>query len=101
MEQEILNLKKEIGFLRMEVDQLKTSLREQQHNGVDGKLIDFNYLGGLITVVTTAAELTAKTASVGRNVGEQMFIHYNSTGPVWKLYLYDNVNNVWKNVTIA
>ena len=101
MEQEIIALKNSISSLSIEVEQLKTLLREQKHDGVDGGSVYFNSLDGLITVVTSAAELTAKTASVGRRVGEQVFIHYNSTGPVWKLYLYDSVNGVWKNVTIA
>lgn len=101
MEQEIVSLQREMGSLKMEIEQLKIALREQQHNGVDGKLVNFNYLAGLITVVTSSAELTARTSGIARTVGEQIFIHYNSTGPVWKLYLYDNVNNVWKNVTIA
>lgn len=101
MEQELANLQQEVSTLKRELEQIKTSLREQQHNGVDGKLVEFGYLDGLITVVTSSAELTARTAGIARTVGEQVFIHYNSTGPVWKLYLYDNVNNVWKNVTIA
>lgn len=101
MEQEVIKLQQDVDFLKREIEQMRTALREQQHNGVDGRLVDFNYLGGLITVVTSASELTARTSGIARTVGEQIFIHYNSTGPVWKLYLYDNVNGVWKNVTIA
>lgn len=101
MEQELTKLQRDVDFLKREIDQMNTSRKEQRHNGVDGRLVDFNYLDGLITVVTSSSELTARTSGIARTVGEQIFIHYNSTGPVWKLYLYDNVNNVWKNVTIA
>lgn len=99
MEQEILNLQQEVGRLRSELEQFKVSLREQLHNGVDGRAVDFGFLDGLINVVTSATDLTTRTAGVAHTVSEQIFI--DTTTGTKKLYIYDQVGNVWRSCTIA
>lgn len=103
MQEEITLLKQQIADNKREFEDFKNMMSQQTHNGVDGGLVDFNNLTGLIKVVSTTAEFNQITAT-GRPVNaasNQIFVYYNSTGPVWKLYIYDYINRVWKNATIA
>lgn len=103
MQEEIDNLKQQIIIMRTDMERLKSELTRQSHNGFDGERIQFDSVTGLIKVVTTSTEFNQMTAA-DRNVNapsNQMFVYYNTTGPVWKLYIYDQINKVWKNVTIA
>lgn len=99
MEQEITNLQQDVSRLKSELEQIKVSLREQQHNGVDGRAVDLSSLNGLISVVTSATDLNTRTAGVAHTINEQIFI--DITTGTKKLYVYDQVGNVWRSCTIA
>lgn len=86
MEETIAKLEKRIRDLEI--------AQSRQTEGVTYG-IDFGNLTGLVEVVTTAP------THFPRNVYEQIKIHYNSTGPVVRLYIYDNVNSKWNYTTLT
>lgn len=99
MEQEINFLKQQIADNKREFDEFKAMMSQQIHNGVDGGLIDFNNLTGLIKTTTVAAELTNILASRPTTIRDQILI--DTTTATKKLYVYDAVGAVWRSVTIA
>ena len=99
MQEEINLLKQQIADNKREFDDLKNMMSQQIHNGVDGGLVDFNNLTGLIKTVTVAAELTNILANKPSIVRDQILI--DTTTATKKLYIYDAVGNVWRSCTIA
>lgn len=99
MEQEIQLLKDKIEALQRDFEIYKNEVSQQTHNGVDGGLVDFSNLSGLIKTVTAAGELTNILASVPKSIRDQILI--DTTTATKKLYIYDNVGYVWRSVTIA
>lgn len=81
--------------MQREIDRLRTDLMQHSNDGHMGAEVDMRHLRSFIEVVTTAP------THFPHSVYEQIKIHYNSVGPVWKIYVYDYINNVWKNVTIS
>lgn len=83
------------------MEQLKQYIDEQIkkhiHDGNFSQRINLFDIYGQIETVTTAPS----NAPVGGSPYEQIKIHYNSTGPVWKLYIYDYQNSSWKSVTLS
>lgn len=88
-------VQEKLDEMQRQLDTLRTDLMQHSNDGHMGEEVDIKHIASLFEVVTTAPTHTP------RNVFEQVKIHYNSTGPVWKLYLYDYVQRVWKNVTIS
>jgi len=84
---------------RQEFEQFKSEVSQQTHNGVDGGLVDFRTLSGLIKTVTIAGELTNILASTPHTVTDQILI--DTTTDTKKLYIYDAVGNAWRSCTIA
>lgn len=87
---------------RQEFEDFKNEMRQQTHNGYDGGLIELRNLQGMFFSTDNSTEfsrLTDTTARVPSTFGEQIFI-YNNAG-TYKLYIYEPVAKVWKNVTIA
>lgn len=99
MQEEINLLKQQIADNKREFDDFKNMMSQQIHNGVDGGLVDFNNLTGLIKTVTVAAELTNITASKPSTIRDQILI--DTTTATKKLYVYDAVGNAWRSCTIA
>lgn len=99
MQEEINLLKQQIADNKREFDDFKNMMSQQIHNGVDGGLVDFNNLTGIIKTVTVAAELTNILASKPSIVRDQILI--DTTTATKKLYIYDAVGNVWRSCTIA
>lgn len=87
------NMPEQITQLQKQIQEIKLQMLLQGQAVNYG--IDFANLTNMIEVVNTAPTETPTT------VYGQIKIHYNSTGPVWKLYLYDNLNSVWKSVTLS
>lgn len=87
-------MEEDINRLQRQIDELKMQLSLQGQTQNYG--VDFANLTNLIEVVT------AVPTHIPRTVYEQIKIYYNAGGgPAWSLYLYDNINSVWKSVTIA
>lgn len=99
MEQEIQLLNDKVTAMELSIARMDSEYRQQIHNGVDGGLVDFSNLSGLIKTVTVAGELTNILASVPKSVKDQILI--DTTTATKKLYIYDNVGYVWRSVTIA
>lgn len=99
MEQEIQQLRSELISLTGKIDTLSQEVKQQTHNGTDGRQVDFNNLIGLIKTVTSSSELTNLLASKPSAVRDQILI--DTTTATKKLYLYDAVGNVWRSCTIA
>lgn len=72
-------------------------IKNHTHDGVLSQRVQTQNLFGLFETVTTAPT----GYPVGGGPWAQVKIHYNSVGPVWKLYIYDTLNNVWKSVTLS
>lgn len=93
--------------MRSDIDNLKRDLKEQRHDGSDGNLVDFKSLSGIIktvqysTATTTNLDNATSAVNVPKSIRDQIFIAYNTTGPAYKLYVYDSISRVWKSVTIA
>lgn len=99
MEQELTLLKQELENQKRAFEDFKLQVQQQVHNGVDGSLVDFNDLIGLMKTVTVAGELTNILASKPSTIRDQILI--DTTTATKKLYIYDAVGNVWRSVTIA
>lgn len=99
MQEEINFLKQQIADNKREFEDFKTMMSQQIHNGVDGGLIDFNDLTGLIKTVTVSGELTNILATAPAIVRNQILI--DTTTATKKLYIYDAAGNVWRSCTIA
>lgn len=99
MEQEIQLLNDKVTAMELNIARMESDSRQQIHNGVDGGLVNFSNLSGLIKTVTVAGELTNILASVPKSVKDQILI--DTTTATKKLYIYDNVGYVWRSVTIA
>lgn len=102
MDYELQQLRQDFILLKRELDTLKNDLRSQTHNGYDGGLIKLENLLGMFRTISDSTEFTRTTTVADRvpnAFGEQLFI-YNNAG-TYKLYVYDSVGKVWKNVTIA
>lgn len=99
MQEEITILKQQIADNKREFDDFKNMVSRQSHNGIDGGLVDFNNLSGLIKTVTVAAELTNIIASKPSTVRDQILI--DTTTATKKLYIYDAAGNAWRSCTIA
>lgn len=87
---------------RQEFEAFKSSMTQQGHNGYDGARVNLIDLIGFIPTITDSTEFTNTTTVADRvpsTISEQIFI-YNNAG-TYKLYIYDIVGKVWKNVTIA
>jgi len=50
---------------------------------------------GVFKTIDDADDLTNTLAETPTSLYEQIFIHYNSTGPVTRLYIYDTVTKEW------
>lgn len=93
MEQEILRLGQVIADLQRDMDTLRQELRAP---------IKIENLLGLFRTISDSTEFARATTVADRvpsSFGEQILI-YNNAG-TYKLYVYDSVGKVWKNVTIA
>lgn len=99
MQEEINLLKQQIADNKREFEDFKNMMAQQIHNGVDGGLVDFNNLTGLIKTTTVAAELTNILASRPTTIRDQILI--DTTTATKKLYVYDAVGAVWRSCTIA
>jgi hypothetical protein len=86
-------MQEDINRLQKQIDELKRVISYQGQTVAYG--IDFANLTNFIEVVTVVPTYTPT------DVYEQVKIYYNSGGPAWALYLYDNVNNVWKSVALT
>ena len=87
---------------RQEFEAFKSSMTQQSHNGYDGARINLIDLIGFIPTISDSTEFTQATTVADRvpsTVYGQLFIYNN--GGTYKLYIYDVVGKVWKNVTIA
>lgn len=73
------------------------ALARQTHDGNQSQRINLFDIFGQIQTVTVAPS----AAPVGGSIYDQIKIHYNSTGPVWRLYIYDYQNNAWKYTTLS
>lgn len=72
-------------------------LRQQVHDGNYAQRVNLFDIFGNFETVTTAPT----NAPISGSPYDQVKIHYNSVGPVWKLYIYDYQNSVWKSVTLT
>lgn len=105
MQEEINLLKQQIADNKRDFDDFKNMMSQQIHNGVDGGLVDFNNLSGLIRTVNVAADLTAILAGKPTIISEQIII--DVTTGTHKLYVYESMGTAippvgaWKSVTIA
>ncbi len=72
-------------------------LREQVHDGNYSQRVNLFDIFGNIETVTTAPA----TAPTGGSPYDQLKIHYNSVGPVWRLYIYDYQNSAWKYTVLT
>ena len=86
-------MEEQIQKLQKQIDELKMQLSIQGQGINYG--ISFKNLQDYIEVVTAAPTHTPRT------VYEQIKLFYNSTGPVMRLYIYDNVNNQWNYVELT
>ena len=109
MEQDIFKLQQEndrimqeMADLNRKIESFSSELKAQQHDGYDGNRIKLENLTGLFRTISDATEFSRATTVADRvpsSFGEQILI-YNNAG-TFKLYVYDSVGKVWKNVTIA
>jgi len=83
----------------MEEQQIKQMIDQaimlHEHNGNLSRQIELDNIFGTFKTIDNADDLTNTLAETPRNLHEQIFIHYNSTGPVTRLYIYDNVTSEW------
>jgi hypothetical protein len=94
-----VELNRGLNEAKLALEQVKTNLTLQSHNGIDGLSVNFNDLIGIIKTVTSASELTNILAGRAGTVRNQIFI--DTTTATKKLYIYDAVGNVWRSCTIA
>jgi len=89
----------EIIQIQQEIAEIKRTLQQHNHNGLNGGLVSFNDIDFTIKTVTVAGDLTNILASTPRRVSEQILI--DTTTATKKLYIYDMVGKVWRSNTIA
>lgn len=85
----------EIQRLQKQIDELKMQ-QSLQGQGVNFGISFKNLFDGVEVVDAAPSE-----APFGNNVYEQIKLFYNSTGPVMRLYIYDNVNGNWNYVALT
>lgn len=97
------NQQEQIDYLLKEVQSLKDKNNENEIKYSETFVDIKNITSTLQTVVEASGTttLTQRTGAIPKNVYEQMFIYYTSTGPVTRLYIYDIVNKAWKYVALT
>ena len=91
-------LKQKIENLQSQIDELKQKPLQSEEQFIDVKNIRSMFETINETSGTTKLD---QRKIVPKTIYEQVFVYYDSTGPTWKLYIYDYSNKVWKSVTIA
>lgn len=93
------DLKRQIDILTKKTEDLEDLIQSHTHDGVRSQQVQVDDLAGLVSTVTSSAELTNRTAGAPLNFNMQMFIYSN--GGTNKLYIFDASGNTWYSVTIA
>lgn len=74
---------------------ISKSIQEYDMKRNNNQLVLLQDIFGSVRTIDDATDLTNTLAETPTNFYEQMFIHYNSTGPVTRLYIYDTVTKEW------
>lgn len=81
------------------IDDLRNQIQSHPHDGVLSQQIQLDDIAGLINTVTSATELSNRTAGKPQNFANQIFI--DTSTATKRLYIYDTNGNTWYKTTIT